>query len=86
MSDFESLGDECRAKTGANRRSCAVSDMLQSLAGEDAERVEEVLSDRRISARAINEALTRRLGKDTPSTFTIGRHRRRDCNCFRELK
>lgn len=83
MSDFEGLMEEARANSGANRRrSCGVSDFLQSLPGEDADKVEDVLNDRAVSAAAIHIALRRRVGDKAPTQYLIGVHRRKACSCF----
>lgn len=87
MADFMSFADEVRNNSGTNgRRSCGVSDLLQSLPGDDADKVQEVLMDRAVSAQALHDALKRRLGSDAPSQYTIQRHRRRSCFCFVETK
>lgn len=83
MTGFEGFAEEARANSGYNRRShCGVADLLNALAGEDAEQVEKVLDDRGVSANAIHDALKRRIGNQAPSPYTIQRHRRRGCACY----
>lgn len=87
MSKFDDFADDARSNSGNNsRRGCGVSHLLCNLPGEDAEKVQEVLADRSVSARAISDALRRRVGGEAPSAYVIGNHRRRNCDCYRELK
>lgn len=87
MSEFDGFLDEVRANNNPNRnRQCGVGRLLQALPGEDAEKVEAVLNDPSYSTAAIHTALWNRVEHQCPSTFTIGRHRRRHCGCFNNTR
>lgn len=82
MSKFDDFGAEVRhASASAHRRGCGVSKLLDELSPEDADKVREVLDDNTVSHNAIEAALRRRLGGNAPTSFTIGRHRRKQCTC-----
>ena len=87
MSEFYGFLDEVRANNDPHRnRICGVGRMLQSLTGEDAEKVEAVLNDPSYSTAAIHTALRNRVEFNCPSSFTIGRHRRKSCGCFNNTR
>ena len=84
---FDGFLDEVRANNDPHRnRQCGVGRLLQSLTGEDAEKVEAVLSDPTYSTAAIHIALRNRVEFNCPSPFTIGRHRRKSCGCFNNTR
>ncbi len=80
MSKFEGFADEVKADSG-HRGGCAMGELLNSLSDSDRSHVQAALDDRRLSTRAIADALRKRIGEDAPSNFTIGHHRRRACAC-----
>lgn len=83
MSKFENFAEEVKATSVDVRRGCGVKALLDNLADADANQVKAVLEDRTVSARAIFNALRSRIGGDAPSIYTIGRHRAKNCNCWR---
>lgn len=87
MSKFDDFADEVEATSGhAGLRGCGFAEFVSELPGEDADKVQSVMANRAVSARAISEALRKRVGSAAPSAYVIAAHRRRDCHCHRELK
>jgi hypothetical protein len=88
MSDEEDWDDFAEDAARASRRpgpACAVGAMLNRIPIAAVDGVEKALANRALSNPAIRAALTRRLpGKEVPSRWAIGYHRRGDCGCNRK--
>lgn len=81
MPDWSKFTDEVRASTPARGPRCSVGIMLDELPEEGRRAVEAALANRLLTHTGIRQALVKRLGKETPSVFSISNHRRRGCKC-----
>lgn len=78
-SEFESEVRGSMASTGPR---CQVRTLLDNLPDEARLAVLDALFTRDLPSTAIRKALAKRVGDDaTPSLWSIGNHRRRNCAC-----
>lgn len=74
--------DAARESNPQYTRGCGLGQVLKSLSPGDREKVQAVLDRPEITAKAIRDALATRLsGFESPSTYTVRRHRSRNCGC-----
>ena len=85
--DWSGLADEAKAESRSHGPKCSVGILLENIHDLKIRKmVQDVIEDARISATAVQRALLKRLGDNTPSAYSIRIHRRKDCRCSKAVQ